>query len=149
MLLDQRHLETSLAETARAHLAGRSRADHDDVDLAHPASLQAATVAAVDVTDATFEQDVVERSRELPVVVDFWAEWCGPCKLLEPVLEKAAAARDGELVLAKLDVDANPAAASRFGVRGIPAVKAFRHGHVVDGFVGAQPPSTWRPSSTA
>ena len=98
-------------------------------------------MAAVDVTDATFEQDVVERSRELPVVVDFWAEWCGPCKLLEPVLEKAAAARDGELVLAKLDVDANPAAASRFGVSGIPAVKAFRHGHVVAEFVGAQPPS--------
>jgi putative thioredoxin len=98
-------------------------------------------VGAVDVSDATFERDVVERSREVPVVVDFWAEWCGPCHMLAPVIEKAVAARDGEVVLAKVDVDANPALSSRFGVRGIPAVKAFRNGHVVAEFVGAQPPS--------
>ena len=99
-------------------------------------------MAAVDVTDATFEQDVVERSRELPVVVDFWAEWCGPCKQLEPVLEKAVGrAAPGELVLAKLDVDANPRLRVALRRAGIPAVKAFRNGHVVGEFVGAQPPS--------
>jgi putative thioredoxin len=98
-------------------------------------------VIPVDVTDATFEQEVVERSRELPVVVDFWADWCGPCHMLAPVLEGAVAARDGEVVLAKVDVDANPALSARFEVRGIPAVKAFRHGHVVAEFAGAQPPT--------
>ena len=96
---------------------------------------------AVDVSETSFEQDVVERSREVPVVVDFWAEWCGPCHMLAPVLEKAVAAREGGIELAKVDVDANPGLSSRFGVRGIPAVKAFRNGHVVAEFVGAQPPS--------
>jgi putative thioredoxin len=96
----------------------------------------------VDVTDGSFEQDVVERSRDVPVVVDFWAEWCGPCHMLAPVLEKAVEARDGEIVLAKVDVDANPGLSSRFDVRGIPAVKAFRNGHVVAEFAGAQSPSS-------
>jgi putative thioredoxin len=98
-------------------------------------------LGAVDVTDATFQQDVIERSHELPVVVDFWADWCQPCKLLAPVLERAAAERDGQLQLAKVDVDSNPDVAERYGIRGIPAVKAFRNGHVVAEFVGVQRPT--------
>jgi putative thioredoxin len=92
----------------------------------------------MDVTDETFQADVIERSAGLPVVVDFWAEWCGPCRMLTPVLEEAIAARDG-VTLAKVDVDANPQVAAEFDVRGIPAVKAFRNGQVVAEFVGAQP----------
>src|SRR5262249_48143605 len=96
----------------------------------------------MDVTTDTFENDVVEHSAELPVVVDFWADWCGPCKTLAPILEREAAARDGQVVLAKVDVDANREVASRFGIRGIPAVKAFRNGQVVREFVGAQSPTS-------
>jgi putative thioredoxin len=93
------------------------------------------------VTDADFDRRVLERSSELPVLVDFWADWCRPCHLLAPVIEQAVDAHPGRVELAKLDTDSNPATAARYGVRGLPTVKAFRGGAVVDEFTGAQPPA--------
>lgn len=91
-----------------------------------------------DVTDATFEVDVIERSKTVPVVVDLWAEWCGPCKQLGPILEKVIGATGGQVELAKVDVDANPSVAQAFKVQSIPAVYAMKDGQIVDGFMGAQ-----------
>jgi putative thioredoxin len=91
-----------------------------------------------DVTDATFETDVVERSKTVPVVVDLWAEWCEPCKQIGPILEKVIAETNGQVELAKVDVDANPSVSQAFKVQSIPAVYAMKDGQVVDGFMGAQ-----------
>jgi thioredoxin len=94
----------------------------------------------MDVNEHTFSDEVIVRSHELPVVVDFWADWCGPCKLLDPVLEREAEKHEGKIALVRVDVDANKQLANEHGVRGIPAVKAFKNGRVVDEFVGVRSP---------
>jgi putative thioredoxin len=98
-----------------------------------------ATTNVIEVTDETFEQVVVEGSKDRPVVVDMWAEWCGPCRQLTPTLEKVAQERAGAFLLAKLDTDANQMTASAFGVQSIPTVIAFKNGEAVTGFIGAYP----------
>jgi thioredoxin len=95
----------------------------------------------MDVTTDSFEQDVIERSRELPVVVDFWAAWCFPCRMLGPALEAEVEKGVGRLDLVKVDVDAGPELSARYRIQGIPTVKVFRDGEPVNGFVGAYPAS--------
>jgi len=94
-----------------------------------------------DVSEQEFQAKVIERSKQVPVVVDFWAEWCGPCRTLGPALEDAVRKRGGEVELAKVDTDANQTIAREFGIQSIPAVKAFKDGKVVAEFIGAQPPA--------
>src|SRR5277367_195990 len=93
----------------------------------------------IDVTEETFNVEVVERSRSAPVILDLWAEWCGPCKQLSPVLEKLADEAAGDFVLAKVDIDANPQLRAALQVQSIPMVMAVAGGQVVDGFLGAMP----------
>ena len=98
----------------------------------------------VTVTDSDFDQVVIEGSRQTPVVVDFWAPWCGPCRALTPLLEKLVQEYDGKFVLAKINADENPALSQRYSVRSIPSVIAFVDGEAVDQFMGAQPESAVR-----
>jgi len=97
------------------------------------------SLSTLDVTDATFVRDVLDRSKEVPVVVDLWAEWCGPCRTLGPILERVVAETGGKVALAKVDVDANPQVSASFQVQSIPAVYAIADGKVVDSFIGALP----------
>jgi len=99
------------------------------------------SASIIEVTEATFETEVIQRSMTTPVVIDFWADWCGPCHQLAPILERAVAARNGDVVLAKVDVDANQRLAGALGIQGIPAVKAVVGGRLVAEFVGVQPPA--------
>lgn len=102
------------------------------------------TPAVLDVTVETFQKEVVERSKSTPVLLDFWATWCGPCKSLSPTLEKLARESKGKFLLAKVDIDQNPELADAFGIQSVPTVALLVNGQIVDGFVGAQPESKIR-----
>jgi putative thioredoxin len=119
--------------------AVKARAEAANRQATAPASDEPASEWVIDVTEATFQAEVVERSMRVPVIVDLWATWCGPCKQLSPVLERLAEAAKGAWILAKVDVDASPRIAQLFGVQSIPTVVAVAGGQPVDAFAGAQP----------
>ena len=104
----------------------------------------ATTAHVIDISAQDFEAGVLQKSRELPVLVDFWADWCGPCRMLTPVLVRLAQAYDGKFLLAKVNTDVERALAARYGIRGLPTVKVFRNGEAVDEFVGVQPEANIR-----
>jgi putative thioredoxin len=99
---------------------------------------------AIDVTDETFQAEVIERSHQVPVIIDLWAPWCGPCRTLGPILEKVTGETDGKVIMVKVNVDENPQISAAFGVQSIPLVVAIKNGEPVDGFLGAQPEGTIR-----
>jgi putative thioredoxin len=137
------------AAAARQEAARQAAAQQTAAQQAGPgdngAPAGSGGVVIVDVTEATFQSEVVERSMTVPVVIDFWAEWCGPCKQLSPVLEKLAREGNGSWVLAKVDVEANPRLAQMFRVQGIPMVYAVVAGQPVDTFTGVVPEAQLRP----
>ena len=120
-------------------LGARQAAAQRRQQTAQSGGSAASSGAVIEVTEQTFNVDVVDRSRTTPVIIDLWAEWCGPCKQLSPVLEKLAAEADGQWILAKVDVDANPQLAAALQVQSIPMVVAVIGGQLVDGFLGAMP----------
>ena len=96
----------------------------------------------INVIDETFEKEVLEKSKTIPVLADFWAEWCGPCKMLGPVLEKISKEFEGKLIVAKIETDKAPNQSAKYGIMSIPSVKLFKDGKVIDEFMGAQPEAT-------
>jgi len=93
----------------------------------------------IEVTDESFQKEVIEKSKKIPVLVDFWAAWCGPCRMLTPILEDLSKEYKGKFILAKLDVEENQRKAGEYGVMSIPSVKLFKKGQIVDEFIGAIP----------